>query len=109
LSTVSSLTPGVWSCVDAVPDAGHGGDQPGFAEPFAQCRDGDARGVGERVGVLIPRPFQELFGADDTAFGSDEDFEHGELFPGERDVAAVAGDLAAAQGPPQARALAHTC
>ena len=44
--------------VDAVADAGHGGDDPGFAEAFAQCRDGDAHGVGERVRVLIPRPFQ---------------------------------------------------
>jgi len=44
--------------VDAVPGAGHGGDDPGFAEAFAQSRDRDARGVGERVCVLIPRPFQ---------------------------------------------------
>src|SRR3954447_8420071 len=95
LSTVSSLAPGVWSGVDAVPGAGHGGDDPRFAEAFAQCRDSDAHGVGERVGVLIPRSFQEFFGADDTAFGSDENFEHGELLPGQRDVAAVAVDLAA--------------
>jgi hypothetical protein len=56
--------------VDAVADAGHRGDDPGFAEAFAQSRDRDAHGVGERVGVLIPRPFQELFGADATAFGA---------------------------------------
>src|SRR4029453_3662758 len=87
--------PGDWLSVDAVPDAGHGGDDPGFAEAFAQCRDCDAYGVGERVCVLIPRSRQEFFGADDTAFGSDEDFEHGELLPGQRDVAAVAVDLAA--------------
>src|SRR4029453_10403589 len=109
LSTVSSLTPGVWLSVDAVADTGHGGDDPGFAEPFAQSRDRDAHGVGERVCVLIPRPFQELLGADDTAFGSDEDFEHCELLPGERDVAAslrsVAEDLAAERIQPQARDL----
>jgi hypothetical protein len=29
-------TSGAQSCVDAVADTGHGGDQPGFAEPFAQ-------------------------------------------------------------------------
>ena len=27
------------SGLDAVADAGHGGDDPGFAEAFAQCRD----------------------------------------------------------------------
>ena len=53
-----SVRPGVWLRVDAVPDAGHGGDEPGLAEPFAQSRDRDAHGVGERVCVLIPRPFQ---------------------------------------------------
>ena len=79
----------------------------GFAEPFAQCRDRDAHGVGERVGVLIPRPFQELLGADDAAFGSDEHFEHGELLAGERDVAAVAVDLAAERIQPQTRDLSH--
>ena len=93
--------------VDAVAGAGDGGDDPGFAEPFAQCRDRDAHGVGERVGVLIPRPFEELFGADDTAFGGDEDFEHGELLAGQRDVAAVAVDLAAERIQPQAGDLAH--
>ena len=49
-----------------------------------------------------PTPVQELFGADDTAFGGDEDFEHGELLAGERDVAAVAVDLAAERIEPQA-------
>src|SRR4051812_45088872 len=101
LSTVSSLTPAVWLRVDAVPDAGHGGDHPGFAEPLAQRRDGDADGVGERVGVLVPRPCQQLLGADDTAFGRDQHFEHGELLPGERDVAAVAVDLASERIEPQ--------
>ena len=93
--------------VDAVADAGHGGDDPGFAEPFAQCRDRDAHGVGERVCVLIPRSRQELFGADDTAFGSDEDFEHCELLPGQRDVAAVAVDLSAERIQPQTCDLSH--
>jgi len=73
--------------VDAVADARHGVNDPRFAEAFTQRRDSDAHRVGERVGVLIPRAFQELFGADDSAFGGDEDFEHGELFPGQRDVA----------------------
>ena len=79
----------------------------GFAEAFAQCRDRDAHGVGERVGVLIPRSFQELFGADDTAFGGDEDLEHGELLAGERDVAAVAVDLAAERIQTQTCDLSH--
>jgi hypothetical protein len=38
-------------------------------------------GVGKGVGVLVPCPLQELFGADDTAFGRHEDLEHGELLP----------------------------
>src|ERR1700687_3716909 len=104
---VSSLTPGVWLSADAVPDAGHGGDDPGFAEAFAQCRERDAHGVSERVCVLIPRPFQELFGADDTAFGSDEDFEHCELLAGQRAVAAAALDLAAERIQPQTCDLSH--
>src|SRR5918912_854609 len=104
---LSSLTPGVWLRADAVPNPGHRGDDPGLAEASAQCRDGDAHGVGERVCVLIPRPFQELFGADDTAFGSDEHFEHGELLPGERDVAAVSVDLAAERIQTQACDLSH--
>src|SRR5437660_630556 len=53
LYKISFLTPGIWLSVDAVPDAGRGGDDRGFAEAFAQCRDCDAHGVGERVGVLI--------------------------------------------------------
>src|SRR4029450_3409960 len=95
LSTVSSLASGAGCDVDAVAGAGDGGDDPGFAEPFAQGRDRDAHGVGERVCVLIPRPRQELFGTHDPAFGGDEDLEHGELLPGERDVTAVAVDLPA--------------
>ena len=50
---------------------------------------------------------QELFGADDTAFGGDENFEHGELLAGERDVAPVAVDLAAERIQPQACDLSH--
>src|SRR4051812_25002904 len=107
LSTVPSRPPGVRSIVDAVPGAGQGGDDPGFAEPFAQPRDRDADGVGEGVGVLIPCPSQELFGADHTAVGGDEDFEYGELLAGERDVAAVAVDLSAERVQPQARDLSH--
>ena len=111
LSTISSLmssvVPGLRWRVDAIADAWHGGDDPGFAEPFAQCRDGDAYGVGERVGVLIPRPLQQLFGADDTAFGSDEDFEHRELLPGQRDIAAVPEDLSAERVQPQTCDLSH--
>ena len=93
--------------VDAVSGARDGGDDPGLAEALAQRRDGDAHGVGERVRVLVPRPLQELFGADDTAFGGDEDLEHGELLAGQRDVAAVAVDLAAERIDAQARDLAH--
>ena len=103
LSTAPSLTSGAGCSVDPVPGPGHGGDDPGFAEPFAQSGDRDVHGVGERVGVLIPRPFQQLFGTDDTTFGSHEDLEHSELLPGQRDVAAVAVDL------PAERVQTQTC
>src|SRR4051794_26943972 len=79
----------------------------GLAEAFAQRRDGDADGVGERVCVPIPRPSEELFGADDAAFGGDEDLEDGELLAGQRDVAVVAVDLAAERIEPQAGDLSH--
>src|SRR3954468_2980784 len=49
----------------------------------------------------------EALRADDTAFGGDEDFEHRELFPGERDVSAVAVDLAAERIEPQPDHLSH--
>src|SRR5262245_44633932 len=92
---VSLLTSRAGCGVDAVADTRHGGDDRGFAEAFAQCRDSDAYGVGERVGVRIPRPRLKRSGADNATFGGDEDFEHGELFSGEGYVAAVAGDLTA--------------
>src|SRR5262249_51334859 len=93
--------------IDAVPGAGHGGDDPRLAESLAQSRDSDAHGVGERVRVLIPSPFQQLFGADDTSFGGDKNLEHRELLPGQRDVAAVAVDLAAERIQTQACDLSH--
>ena len=65
-------------------------------------------GVDERVCVLVPRLRWEFFGADDAAFGGDEDFEHCELLPGQRDVAAVAVDLSAERIQTQAlRSLAQ--
>src|SRR5687768_12751366 len=87
--------------VDAVADTGDRGDQPGLAEPFAQCGYRDAHGVREGVGVLVPGSAEELFGTDDTAFGGHEDLEYGELLPGERDVASVAEDLPAERIQPQ--------
>ncbi|OIK00880.1 hypothetical protein BIV25_07100 [Streptomyces sp. MUSC 14] len=98
---------GRWWRVEAVADAGHGGDDPGFAEPLARCRDGDAHGVGEGVGVRVRRAFQEFFGADDTAFGGDEDFEHRELLPGQCDVAPVPVDLSAERVEAQPPDLPH--
>src|SRR3954470_20079928 len=89
------LRDGVRRRVDAVTGTGHRRDDPRFTEPLAKGRDGDAHRVGERVGVAVPRPLQKLLGAEDTALCGDEDFEHGELLPGERHEAAVAVDLAA--------------
>src|SRR3954447_23457002 len=102
-----SLTSGTGCGVDAVADTWHGGDEPRFAEAFAQPRDSDADGVGERVCVLVPRSRQEVFGADDAAFGGDENLEHCELLPGQRDVAAVAVDLAPERIQTQTCDLSH--
>src|SRR3954453_2864166 len=104
---VPSLVRSAGCCVDAVADAGDGGDDPGLAEAFPESRDRDAHRVGERVCALVPCSRQQLFGADDTAFGSDEDFEHCELLPGQRDVAAVAVDLSAERIQPQTCDLSH--
>jgi hypothetical protein len=101
LSTVVRLR------VDAVADAGHGGDDRWIAEALAECRDGDAYGVGERICVVIPCPLQEVLRADDAAFGSDEDFEYGELLSRQRDVPIVAVDLPAERIQPQARDLSN--
>src|SRR3954453_16414403 len=117
LATLSS--PAVLLRVDAVADAGHGGDDPGPPEPLAQPGHRDADCVRERVRVLIPRPRQKIFRADDAALGGDENLEHCELLPGQRDVAAVAEDLAPkrihsetcdlAHGGPAVRAPAIEC
>src|SRR6478672_8813147 len=98
-------SPALHICVDPVAGAGHGGDQPWFAESLAEGRDRDADGVGEGVGVLVPGSLQQLLGTDDTALGDDEDLEDRELLPGERDVAAVAEDLPAEGVDPEARDL----
>lgn len=50
---------------------------------------------------------QQLLGADDPALGRDKDLEHGELLAGQRDVAAVAVDLAAERIQPQPGDLPH--
>ena len=47
------------------------------------------------------------FGADDAAFGGDEDFEHRELLAGQRDIAAVAVDLSAEGIHPQTGDHSH--
>src|SRR4051812_15586753 len=93
--------------VDAVADARDGGDHPGLAEPLAQRRDGDAYGVGERVGVRVPRPLEQLLGADHPTVGGDQHLEHRELLAGEGDVPPVAVDLAAERVEPHTRDLAH--
>jgi hypothetical protein len=49
------------SAFDLVADAGGVLDDVGFSELAAEPCDGDAGGVGERVGVLIPRLLQEAF------------------------------------------------
>ena len=79
--------------LDPVADARHGLDHPRLAEALAQRRDGDAYGVGERIGVLIPRALEQVFGAHDSAAGGHEHIEHRELLARESDVAPVAVHL----------------
>src|SRR6187397_335217 len=93
LSILTSRTCGICRRVDAVSHARHSGDDPGLAETLAQPRDRDPHGVRERVGVLVPRAFEQLLGADDTAVRSDENLEHRELLPRQCDVPVVAVDL----------------
>jgi hypothetical protein len=52
---------------DAVPDGRSGGDDRGLPELAAEAADGD--GVGERVGVLVPDPFEEVLGAEEGGAG----------------------------------------
>src|SRR4051794_3574498 len=107
LSTVDRFLSVVRGSFDVVADAGHGRDEPWFAESLAQGGDGDAHRVGERICVLVPRLFEELLSTDDAPLGRDEDLQHGELLAGERDVAIVPVDLAAEGVQPETGDLAH--
>src|SRR4051812_44637981 len=93
--------------LDAVPNARHGGDDERLAEALAQGGNGDADGVGERVRVLVPGPFQKFLGADHTALGGHQYFEDGELLTGEPHVPAVAVDLTPERIQAQAGDLPH--
>src|SRR6266511_3126588 len=77
---------------DAVADAGDGLDDRWLAEFAAQHHDGEPDDTGERVDVLVPGLLQQLFGGHHAAVGAQELGEHGELFAGQRNVLAVAGD-----------------
>src|SRR5437588_10614990 len=101
------LALGLQDAGHAVSHARHRRDDPGFAEALAQCRDSDPDSVGERVRVLIPRALQQLFGTDDSALGADENLEHRELLARQRNVAAVAIDLAAERVHSQAADLSN--
>ena len=48
---------------DAIADASDSFDHVWVAEFAAQPANGDLNGLGERVGVLIPDPFEEVFSA----------------------------------------------
>src|SRR6185295_14903509 len=50
---------------------------------------------------------QQLFGADDTALGGDEDLQHRELLAGQGDVTAAAVDLSPERIEPQTCDLSH--
>ena len=70
-----------------VPHADHRLDDRRLAELAAQRHDRDADGVGERVGVLVPHPLEQLLGADDATVGGHQHLEHAELLAGEVQVA----------------------
>src|SRR5437660_1127422 len=75
---------------DPVSDAGYGLDNRWLSQLPAEPADGDRDGSGERVGVLVPGLFQEVFGAEDGVISSHERFEHRELLGGEVELLPVA-------------------
>ena len=107
LSTVSSLAPGVCCVSMRYPAPATVAMIQGSPRRLRSAETVMRTALVNGSAFSIPRPFQELLGADDTAFGGDEDLEHGELLPGQRDVAAVAVDLAAERIQPQACDLSH--
>jgi hypothetical protein len=68
---------------DAVSDSGGVVDHGRLAEFPSQPGDRDPDGLGEGVGVLIPRLREEILGAERTRTGAQERFENRELLGGE--------------------------
>jgi hypothetical protein len=65
------------------------------AEFLAQGLQRGAHGGGERVGVFVPHPVEQVFRADQLAVGAHQFGEHAELLAVERDGAVAAADLVA--------------
>jgi len=61
-----------WVSRDAVARSGDGFDYVGVAEFAAQPPDGDLNRFGEGIGVFVPDPFEEVFGAEGGGRGSQE-------------------------------------
>jgi len=64
---------------DAIADAWGGGDDRRVAELAPQAADGDRDGVGERVGVLVPRLLEQAFGAEVGGAGAQQRLQNCEL------------------------------
>src|SRR3954453_17189917 len=78
-----------------IPHSWDSDDDGGRSQPTTQCHHGHPYDIGERVDVLVPDPFQELFGADDGAVRAQELLQHPELLARQPDIAAVAEHLTA--------------
>src|ERR1700733_14071966 len=92
-----SAHPGKWAgrrsagrADDPISDARYGLDNRWLSELAAEPAHGDRDRGCERVGVLVPGLFEEVFGAEDGMVSSYERFEHCELLGGEVELPSVA-------------------
>ena len=80
--------------VDAVPRTHDGVDDRRLAELAPQRHHRDPHRGGERVGVLVPYPVEQLLAAHDGALRREQCLQDAELLAGQLDQLAVAGDRA---------------
>ena len=90
-----------------VPAADDRLDQRRLAELTPQPHHGHRDGVGERVSVFVPHPFQQLLGADHRAVGGHQHLQHTEFLAGQRDQLPVPAGPAPGPVKSQLTAVQH--